>query len=150
TFETAEIIEIPNSAGNHSFAVTENTEFLIAGTRFAVPSPQKDMPISELKGNFKGPLTFLTCNKETGIMDIAFQVIMPGFNYDLAHPGRNKSHGWIFATTYNTEEASTLLEVNASQNDKDFITAINWQKIDEYVKAGGGKKMKVNYAHNIY
>lgn len=55
-----------------------------------------------------------------------------------------------FATTYNTEEASTLLEVNASQNDKDFVTAINWKKIEEYVKNGGGEKIKARYAHNIY
>ena len=42
TFETAEIMEIPNSAGNHSSSfVTENTEYVIAGTRFAVPIPQK-------------------------------------------------------------------------------------------------------------
>lgn len=150
TFETAEIIEIPNSAGNHSFAITENTEYAIAGTRFAVPSPQKDIALSDLKGNFKGPLTFLSIHPETGIMNIEFQVIMPGFNYDLAHPGRDKSHGWIFATTYNTEEASTLLEVNASQNDKDFVTAINWKKIEEYVKNGGGEKIKARYAHNIY
>jgi len=43
-----------------------------------------------------------------------------------------------------------LLEVNASQNDKDFITAINWQKVADYVKKGGGKKMPANYAHNVY
>jgi nitrous-oxide reductase len=151
TFETGEILEVPNSAGNHSFALTENTEYLISGTRFAVPSPQRDMPISEMKGNFKGPLTFTKVDPETGRMNHAFQVIMPGFNYDLAHPGRQASHGWIFATTYNTEEANTLLEVNASQNDKDFIAAINWKVIEEYVENGGGTMMKLDYgyAHNI-
>src|SRR5690625_7292168 len=56
-FETAEIIEIPNSAGNHSSAfVTENTEYVVAGTRFSVPIPQQDMPIDEYKGNFKGTI----------------------------------------------------------------------------------------------
>lgn len=151
TFETGEILEVPNSAGNHSFALTENTEYLISGTRFAVPSPQRDMPISEMKGSFKGPLTFTKVDQETGRMNHAFQVIMPGFNYDLAHPGRKASHGWIFATTYNTEEANTLLEVNASQNDKDFIAAINWKKIEEFVNNGGGTMMKLGhpYAHNV-
>lgn len=149
TFETGEIIEVPNSAGNHSFALTENTEYLISGTRFAVPSPQRDMPISEMKGNFKGPLTFTKVDPVTGGMKHAFQVIMPGFNYDLAHPGRKASHGWIFATTYNTEEANTLLEVNASQNDKDFIAAINWKVIEAYVENGGGTKMPVEYVHNV-
>ncbi|WP_224484916.1 Sec-dependent nitrous-oxide reductase [Robertkochia aurantiaca] len=151
TFETEEIIEIPNSAGNHSSSfITENTEYVVAGTRFSVPVPQRDMPIDEYKGNFKGALTFIGVDPESGHMDIKFQVIMPGFNYDLSHPGRGKSHGWFFFSTYNTEEASTLLEVNASQNDKDFIAAINWKKIEEYIANGGGKTVPANYAHNVY
>ncbi len=151
TFETEEIIEIPNSAGNHSSSfVTENSEYIVCGTRFAIPFPQRDMPIKDMKGEFKGALTFLNVDQNTGNMDIAFQLRMPGFNYDLAHPGRGKSHGWFFFSTYNTEEANTLLEVNASQNDKDFIAAINWQKIEEYIDRGAGKKMPARYAHNIW
>ncbi|WP_108172011.1 Sec-dependent nitrous-oxide reductase [Christiangramia gaetbulicola] len=151
TFETTEIIEVPNSAGNHSSSfVTENTEYVVAGTRFSVPVPQRDMPINEYKGNFKGALTFISVEPEEGHMDIKFQLMMPGFDYDLAHPGRGKSHGWFFFSTYNTEEANTLMEVNSSQNDKDFIAAVNWKKIEEYVNNGGGKKVPANYAHNIY
>ena len=151
TFETEEIIEIPNSAGNHSSSfITENTEYVVAGTRFSVPVPQRDMPIDEYKGNFKGALSFLSVDPEHGHMEIKFQLMMPGFNYDLAHPGRNESHGWFFFTTYNTEEANSLLEVNSSQNDKDFIAAINWKKIEEYVNNGGGTKIPANYAHNVY
>jgi len=151
TFETEEIIEVPNSAGNHSSSfVTENTEYVVAGTRFSVPIPQRDMPINEYKGNFEGALSFISVDPEHGHMDIKFQIIMPGFNYDLSHPGRGKSHGWFFFTTYNTEEASTLQEVNASQNDKDFIAAINWKKVEEYVNNGGGKMVPAEYAHNIY
>lgn len=151
TFETAEIIEIPNSAGNHSSAfVTENTEYVVAGTRFSVPVPQRDMSISEYKGEYKGALSFIKVDPESGHMNIEFQVIMPGFNYDLSHPGRGKSHGWFFFSTYNTEEANTLLEVNASQNDKDFIAAINWKKAEEYIAAGKGKMMPANYAHNVH
>ncbi|XMO88222.1 Sec-dependent nitrous-oxide reductase [Algibacter sp. AS12] len=151
TFETEEIIEVPNSAGNHSSSfITENTEYVVAGTRFSVPIPQSDMSIKDYKGNFKGALSFISVDPEHGHMDIKFQVLMPGFNYDLSHPGRGKSHGWFFFTTYNTEEANSLLEVNASQNDKDFIAAINWKKIEEYVNNGGGKMMPASYAHNIY
>ncbi len=150
TFETEEIIEIPNSAGNHASSfVTENTEYIVAGTRFAVPNPQKDMPISDMKGEFKGPLTFIAIDDE-GHMKIDFQLNMPGFNYDLAHPGRNKSHGWFFFTSYNTEEANTLLEVNASQNDKDYVVAVNWKMLSEYVANGGGEKVAGTYAHNVY
>lgn len=150
TFKTEEIIEIPNSAGNHSSSfITENTEYVVAGTRFSVPIPQKDMPIKDYKGNFKGSLTFISVDQETGRMGIKFQLMMPGFNYDLSHPGRDKSHGWFFFTTYNTEEAHSLLEVNSSQNDKDFIAAVNWKVIEEYVNNGGGTKVPARYAHNV-
>ncbi len=151
TFETAEVIEIPNSAGNHSSSyITENTEYVVAGTRFAVPVPQQDMSIKEYKGNFKGTISFIKVDPEDGRMNIKFQLLMPGFDYDKAHPGRGNSHGWFFFTTYNTEESHTLLEVNASQNDKDFIAAVNWKKIEEYVNNGGGTMMPTNYAHNVY
>ena len=151
TFETEEIIEIPNSAGNHSSAfITENTEYVIAGTRFSVPVPQRDMPINEYKSNFKGALSFISVAPDNGRLDLKFQVLMPGFNYDLSHPGRGKSHGWYFFSTYNTEEANTLMEVNSSQNDKDFIAAVNWKKIEEFVNKGGGTKMATEYAHNVY
>lgn len=151
TFETEEIIEIPNSAGNHSSSfVTENTEYIVAGTRFSVPVPQRDMPIEEYKGNFKGALSFIGIDPETGRFDLKFQVMMPGFNFDLAHPGRKASHGWMFFTTYNTEEANTLLEVNASQNDKDFIAAINWKKAEELIASGEFETIPSEYAHNVY
>ena len=150
-FETAEIIEIPNSAGNHSSAfVTENTEYVVAGTRFSVPIPQQDMPIDEYKGNFKGTISFISVDQDSGEMDLSFQLMLPGFNYDLGHPGRDKSHGWFFFTTYNTEEAHTLQEVNASQNDKDFIVAINWKKAEEYLKQGKGKTVPARYFHNKF
>lgn len=151
TFETAEIIEIPNSAGNHSSPfTTENTEYVVAGTRFAVPFQQKDMAIKDYKGNFKGALSYIKVDPETGHMNLEFQVLMPGFNYDLSHSGKGKSHGWSFFTTYNTEEANTLLEVNASQNDKDYIAAINWKKAEEYIKAGKFHMMPGKHAHNLY
>jgi nitrous-oxide reductase len=150
-FETTEIIEIPNSGGNHSSPfTTENTEYVVAGTRFAVPYPQKDMPINEYKGNFKGALTFIKVQPDTGRMNVEFQVLMPGFNYDLAHSGKGKSNGWTFFTTYNTEESNSLMEVNASQNDKDFIAAVNWKKAEEYMAAGKYKEIPASYAHNVY
>ncbi len=151
TFETVEIIELPNSAGNHSSPyVTDNTEYVIAGTRFGVPVPQRDISINDYKGNFKGALSFIKIDQETGGMDLSFQILMPGFDYDKAHPGRGKSDGWMFFTTYNVEEANTLLEINASQRDKDFIAAVNWKKAEEYIKAGKFRTMKTKYAHNVY
>ncbi|HLD52344.1 MAG TPA: Sec-dependent nitrous-oxide reductase [Sediminibacterium sp.] len=153
TFKTAEIIELPNSAGNHSSPFgTENSEYIVAGTRFSVPSDEDngDVPINSYKKNFKGHISFVSVAKETGEMKVAFQLKTPGVNFDLARAGKGKSHGWFFFSCYNTEQASTLLEVNASQKDKDFIMAVNWKKAEEYIKAGKGKKVKTKYAHNTW
>ena len=152
TFRTAEIIEIPNSAGNHSSPfITENSEYVVAGTRFSVPIGDKqDVPINSYKENFKGTISFIGIDKTTGGMNISFQILTPGINFDLARAGKGKSHGWFFFSCYNSEKANTLLEVNASQKDKDFIMAVNWKKAEEYVKAGKGQKKAVRYAHNVY
>lgn len=153
TFRTEEIIELPNSAGNHSSPfITENTEYVVAGTRFSVPpdNANGDVPISSYKENFKGYISFISVGKEDGKMDIAFQIECPGVNFDLSHSGKGKSHGWSFFSCYNTEQANTLLEVNASQKDKDFIMAVNWKKAEEYLKAGKGKKIPAKYVSNTY
>jgi nitrous-oxide reductase len=153
TFKTVEIIELPNSSGNHSSPfITENTEYVVAGTRFSVPPDDVngDVPINSYKKNFKGTISFISVGKEDGKMDIAFQIQCPGFNFDLSRAGKGVSHGWFFFSCYNTEQANTLLEVNASQHDKDYIMAINWKKAEEYIKAGKGKKHNVRYAHNSY
>ncbi len=153
SFRTAEIIELPNSAGNHSSPfITENTEYVVAGTRFSVPGDNSngDVPINSYKENFKGHLSFIGVDKVTGKMNLSFQIRCPGVNFDLSHAGKGKSHGWFFFSCYNTEQANTLLEVNASKKDKDFIMAVNWKKAEEYIKAGKGKTESVKYAHNTY
>lgn len=151
TFETAEIIEIPNSGGNHSSPfTTENTEYVVAGTRFGVPYPQKDVPIASYAENFKGMLSFISVDENTGQMEIAFQVLLPAFDYDLAHSGKGDSHGWTFFTTYNSEQANTLLEANASQHDKDYIAAVNWKLAEEYIAQGKAHEMPASYLHNEF
>ena len=153
TFRTAEIIEIPNSAGNHSSPfITENTEYVVAGTRFSVPMDDKngDVPIKTYKENFKGTISFVSVAPKDGEMKIAFQLVLPGMNFDLSHSGKGPSSGWFFFSTYNSEQAHTLLEVNASKRDKDYILAVNWKKAEEYVKQGKGRKQAVRYAHNKY
>jgi len=153
TFRTAEIIEIPNSSGNHSSPfITENTEYVVAGTRFSVPmdNQPQDVPIDTYKKNFKGTVSFLSVDPKSGNMKIAFQLLLPGVSFDLSHAGKGPSNGWFFFSCYNSEQAHTLLEVNASQRDKDFIMAVNWKKAEEYVKQGKGQVQNVSYAHNVY
>ncbi len=151
TFETTEIIEIPNSAGNHASPfVTENTEYIVASTRFSVPIPNADVPLSSYKENFKGTISFIALDSKTEKLNLAFQIIVPGFNYDLAHSGKGPSHDWAFFTSYNTEQANSLLEIYASKNDKDFVAAVNWKLAEKYVKEGKAKKMSAEYYHNYY
>jgi nitrous-oxide reductase len=152
TFRTAEILEIPNSAGNHSSPyITENTEYVIAGTRFSVPILNNpDVPINTYKQNFKGTVSFISVDKSTGRMNIAFQILTPGVNFDLSRAGKGKSHGWFFFSCYNSEQANTLLEVNASAKDKDFIMAVNWKKAEEYVRSGKAKRTPAQYASNVW
>ena len=155
TFRTEEIIEIPNSSGNHSSPfLTENSEYAVAGTRFSYPmdgaGTNPDVDIASYKENFKGTVSFVGIDPQSGQMDVSFQVLLPGVNFDLARGGRGPSHDWFFFSCYNTEQANTLLEVSASQKDKDYVMAVNWKKCEEYVKAGKGQKQSVRYAHNLY
>ncbi len=153
TFHTAEILELPNSAGNHSSPfITENTEYVVAGTRFSVPPDDKngDVPINTYRKNFKGTISFISVDKTNGNMDIAFQLQCPPVNFDLSHAGKGVSSGWFFFSCYNTEQANTLLEVNASKHDKDFVMAVNWKMAEALIKAGKGRKQAVKYASNRY
>ncbi len=155
TFRTEEIIELPNSAGNHSSPfITQDTEYVVGSTRFAVPHSYQganpDVPISSYKENFRSTISFVKVAPDTGRLNLAFQVDMPGMDIDLARAGKGKSHGWFFFSCYNSEQSHTLKEVNASQKDKDFIICVNWKKCEEYLAAGKGKKVKAKYAHNVY
>jgi nitrous-oxide reductase len=152
TFETREIIEIPNTGGNHgSSFVTQNTEYIVGATRFSIPAEKdRDVPIDSYQETFAGKISFVSVQPQTGEMGLAFQVQVPAFNYDIARPGKGPSSDWVFFTTYNTEQAHTLLEINASQNDKDFILAVNWKKAEEAMKAGKGRRMPAAYYHNRY
>ncbi len=150
SFETTETIELPNTGGNHGAPfTTENTEYVIGATRFSVPIPQKDVGFDKFKEEFKGTISFVKANEE-GKMDVAFQILVPGFDYDLGRPGKGPSHGWVFFTSYNTEQANTKLEVNASKNDKDYIAAVNWKQGEQCVAQGKAKTWTTKYAHNVY
>jgi nitrous-oxide reductase len=146
---TVEIVQIPNSAGNHSSPyVTANTEYAVAGTRFSVPIPQADIPISDYeKGAFKGAISFIRAD-QPGKMRVAWQFVVPGYNYDLARAGKGPSADWVFFTSYNTEQAYTKLEVEASKNDKDFVMALNWKKLEQCVAQGRAKDWPSEYYHN--
>lgn len=150
-FKTTEIIELPNCGGNHASPfTTQNTEYVVGASRFSIPYDKDgDAAIAEYKDKFKGTISFIKVDKATGHMSLNFQLLVPGVDYDLSRAGKAASNGWVFFSCYNSEKAHTLLEVNASQRDKDFIMAVNWKKAEEYLAQGKGTKWAANYAHNI-
>jgi nitrous-oxide reductase len=152
TLETKEIIEIPNTGGNHgSSFVTQNTEYVIGATRFSIPTEKdQDVAIDSYKENFSGKISFVKVDPQDGTMALDFQLQVPPYNYDLARAGKGPSGDWVFFTTYNTEQAHTMLEINASQADKDFILAINWKKVAEAARNGKGRRVAAAYYHNYY
>lgn len=151
TFKTAEIIEIPGIGGNHgSPYITENTEYVVSSTRFSIPVPDKDVPINSYKQNFKGLLSYIKVDKDTGKMNMSFQVKVPGFDYDLSRSGKGPSHDWSFFTTYNSEQAHSMLEANSSQKDKDFVLAVNWKMIEDFVAKNKVKIEKSEYYDNTF
>ena len=150
TFETVEILEIPFVAGLHCAPfITQNSEYLVSGTRFSVPIPQEDVAIDSYAENFDGAINYVSVDPESGEMTLAFQILVPGFNYDLARNGKGKSHGWSFLTTYNSEQAHSLLEINASQKDKGLMAVVNWKRAEEYLEQGTFETRNISYSHNL-
>lgn len=138
-FKTKQILgPIPNSSGSHASSfVTENNEYLLVGTRFSIPLPKgRYAAIADYEKEFAGMLTGIKVDKETGEMTVAWQVLTPPFNWDLASTGKGPSHDYAFFTSYNTEMAHELLEVNASQLDRDLGAVLNWKLAEKAVADG--------------
>lgn len=149
-FETVEIMELPNTGGNHASSFpTSNTEYLIGATRFSIPAEQDlDVPIASYGENFDGLLSFIEVDPESGAMELDFQIRVPPYHFDLGRAGMGASSDWVFFTSYNVEEAHTLLEIEASRRDRDYIAAVNWRRVVEAVENGAGEDTEGVYYHN--
>jgi len=143
-FKTHQIIgPIPNSSGNHgSSFVTENTEYLLVASRFSVPLPKGRVANpDDYATEFNGMVSALKVDPKTGEMSVAWQILTPPFDWDLASTGKGPSSGWAFWTSYNTEMAHNLLEVNATQKDRDFSAIVNWRAAAQAVADGKAQMM---------
>jgi nitrous-oxide reductase len=147
TWTTKDIIKVPNTAGPHCAAfVTQNTEYLFLPTRFAVPLGQKYASLDDYSTQYRGVMSALTFDQNKEKLNIAYQVALPPWSYDLSDAGKKGSADWGVITTYNTEEATTTMEINASQADRDYIVLFNWKELAQMVKDGNytdvnGQKM---------
>src|SRR6476620_3580387 len=138
-FKTHQILgPIPNSSGNHgSTFVTENTEYLLVASRFSVPLPKgRVADPTDQATEFNGMVSALKVDPKTGEMSVAWQILTPPFDWDLASTGKGPSSGWAFWTSYNTEMAHDLLEVNSTQKDRDLAAVVNWRAAEKAVADG--------------
>jgi len=144
-FKTKQILgPIPNTSGSHASSfVTENTEYLFLSTRFSTPLPRgRVADPNDYEKEFSGMITGVKVAPGTGEMSVGFQILMPPLNFDLASTGKGPSSGWVFFTSYNTEMAGTLLEVNASQKDRDYGAIVNWKAAAQAVADGKATLME--------
>jgi nitrous-oxide reductase len=66
-------------------------------------------------------------------MSLAFQIEMPGFDYDPVPLGQRSLARLVVLHLVQLRAGPTMLEKNASQRDKDFIAAINWKQAEQCV-----------------
>ena len=126
TFHTVDMMKLPNMGGPHAGVfVTENTEYIALPTRFARPLGGEYESLDKYEEEYKGVVSMATFDRKNKTFDLAYQIMLPPWSYDLSDAGKKMSGDWIVMTTYNTEFATTNLEINASQNDRDYIVMIN-------------------------
>lgn len=138
-FKTKEILgPIPNVSGNHcSSFVTENTEYVLAGSRFSIPLPKgRHEKLEDYATKYSGVVAGIKVDPQTGKMSLGWQVLMPPFNYDLGDAGKGPSADWGFWTCYNSERAIGKLEVTSAQKDRDYIAMVNWKAAEKAVAEG--------------
>lgn len=148
TFHTADIMEMPNMGGPHAGTfVTQNTEYIVMPTRFSVPLGKEYAPLDDFEEKYKGVVSMVKFDQKKKDFDLAYQIMLPPWSYDLSDAGKKISGDWIVMTTYNTEFATTNNEINASQNDRDYIVLINWKELEK--KIADGEYEEVNGAKMI-
>ena len=140
-FKTRQIFgPIPNLSAAHACPFpTPNTEYVFAASRFSVPVPNRATRIEDYGKDFNGIIAGIKVAPDDGTMSLGFEILTPPFDWDLADAGKGPSHGWEFFTCYNSELAFDSLEVKASQNEMDFIAAVDWRAAQKAVDEGKAK-----------
>jgi nitrous-oxide reductase len=141
-FKTRQIFgPIPNLSAAHACPFpTPNTEYVFAASRFSAPVPtDRFVKVEDYQKEFRGIIAGIKVDPKDGTMSMGFEILMPPFHYDLADAGKGPSHGWEFFSCYNSEMAFDSLEIKASQNEMDFIAAVDWRAAQKAVDEGKAK-----------
>ena len=150
-FETKQIVKNPLYISNHGTRVTQNTEYVIEATQYAVPWGFKAGNLAEYKSNFKGAVTLWSFDRKKGRIDPenSFTIELPPYWQDIADVGRGPSDGWLFINSINTELATggvqdgkPPFEAGVSKNAMDYLHIVNWKKAEALFKAGKAEKIQ--------
>ncbi len=140
TFRTVEVFgPVPNVMGDHGSAyVTPNTEYSLMASRFSIPLPKgKYEDVEDYAKSYKGIVAGIKIDPVDGHFSYGWEILMPPFNFDLGDAGKGPSDGWAFWTCYNSERATGVLEVTASQKEMDYIAVVNWKLAEKNIKDSG-------------
>src|SRR5262245_25234715 len=139
-FKTKQILgPVPNLHGNHASSfVTPNTEYAMMASRFSRPVPQRPVGVDKYATEYKGIIAGVKIDPKSGEMALAWQILIPPFDFDLGDAGKLAADGWLFLSAYNTERATGKLEVTASQRDRDYIAAVDWRAAEKAIADGKG------------
>jgi nitrous-oxide reductase len=152
-FETKQIVKNPVSNIDHGgMFVTPDTEWVVEGGQYAMPLGGGYAPLEDYEEAYRGHITFWKFDRAAGRIDPArsFALEVPPYWQDLCDAGKKVSAGWVFCNSFNTEmatgktpedPASVNFESGASQNDMDYLHAINLEKATELVAAGRTKEV---------
>ena len=137
-FKTRQIFgPIPNLSAAHACPFpTPNTEYVFAASRFSVPVPNRPVKVEDYAREFRGIVAGIKVDPKSGTMSMGFEIQMPPFAWDLADAGKGPSYGWEFFTCYDSEMAYDSLEVKASQNERDYIAAVDLRAAQKAVDEG--------------
>jgi nitrous-oxide reductase len=146
-FRTKQLYAVPNIQTSHGgMFVTPNSEYVHVSSKFPAAQPEGTYAdVSEYQEKFRGASTWLKINQDTGrlVPEESFQVELPPYSQDLADAGKLVSDGWGFIGSFNTEmatggnmEGGEPMEAGASQNNFDYLHAVNWKKAEEVIAAG--------------
>ncbi|WP_049928652.1 TAT-dependent nitrous-oxide reductase [Halopiger goleimassiliensis] len=126
-FETDAIVDIPNQQGTHgACCLLPDTKYVFGVGEFRVPMPNDGRDLDDPDSYTS---TIAAIDPET--MNVEWEVLVDG-NMDNGDGG--KDGRWFFATGYNSENATTVSEMSAS--DTDWVKAFDVPAIEEAVENG--------------
>ena len=154
-FKTKQILDIPNLQTSHGGCfVTPSTEYVHISSMTPCPVTESGYaPLSRYQEDFEGS------RRGCGSTRTPVGSCSTRASRSSCRPTRRTwptpklaSFGFGFINTYNTEMATggnlhgghsdpaMSLEAAATKNDYDLMNIIDWQKAEEFVKAGSGVK----------